>query len=50
MMQLCGQCAQQVIQAAPSLAPLLWLALAAVTAVVAKGSGSKGSPKKGKGK
>jgi hypothetical protein len=45
MMQLCGDCAQQVVQAAPSLAPLLWLALAAVTAVVAKGS-----TKKGKGK
>lgn len=45
MMQFCGDCAQQVVQTAPSLAPLLWLALVAVTAVVAKGS-----TKKGKGK
>jgi hypothetical protein len=46
MMQLCGQCAQQVVQAAPSLAPLLWLALAAVTTAVVSGAGKK----KGKGK
>jgi len=45
-MQLCGQCAQQVVQAAPSVAPLLWLALAAVTTAVVSASGKK----KGKGK
>ena len=45
MMQLCGQCAQQVVQAVPSLAPLLWLALAAVTTAVVAGG-----KKKGKGK
>jgi hypothetical protein len=45
MMQ-CGLCAQQVVQAAPLVAPALWmLAIATVTAVVALGG-----KKKGKGK
>jgi hypothetical protein len=45
-MQFCGTCAQQVAQTGAALAPTLWLlALAAVTAVVAKGG-----TKKGKGK
>jgi hypothetical protein len=45
-MQLCGTCAQQVVQAAPAIAPtLIWLALAAFTAVAAVGG-----KKKGKGK
>ena len=44
-MQLCGDCAQQVVQAAPSLVPLLWLALAAVTAVVTTGKKTKGKGK-----
>ena len=45
MMQ-CGLCAQQVIQTAPVIAPtLMWLAIAAVTTVVALG----GKKKKGKG-
>jgi hypothetical protein len=48
-MQLCGDCVQQVAQTGAALAPTLWLlALAAFTAVVAKGN--SGGTKKGKGK
>jgi mannose/fructose/N-acetylgalactosamine-specific phosphotransferase system component IID len=46
MMQLCGSCAQQVAQTGAALAPTLWLlALAAVTAMVAKGGSKKGKGK-----
>jgi len=46
MMQLCGTCAQQAVQAGASVAPTLWfLALAAIT-VVSTAVGKK----KGKGK
>jgi hypothetical protein len=45
MMQ-CGLCAQQVVQAAPMVAPALWmLAIATVTAVVALGGKKKGKSK-----
>lgn len=48
MMQLCGQCAQQVAQTGAVLAPALWwLAAATVTVILAKTGGGK---KKGKGK
>ena len=47
MMQLgCGECAQQVAQTVPLLAPALWLlAIGVVTAVVSKKGTAKGKGK-----
>jgi len=45
-MQMCGQCAQQVVQTGAAVAPALWwLAAATLTVVLAKVG-----TKKGKGK